>query len=149
METAGTTREQVRKRALGRRPRLSAAAWTQARRHLTRPVRAGADAGVSGTWPRASVPAWPELAPGKRLHPGGLSLARLGGQRRGCRIPDGLAESQAPGRGRSRFSAIPGHRVSTRGPVWGGRPWESARPPAGQPWRGQLRTRSLAVFPGI
>ncbi|KAB0398603.1 hypothetical protein E2I00_009957, partial [Balaenoptera physalus] len=110
METSGTTREQARKRALGRRPRLSAAAWTQARRHLTRPVRAGADAGVSGTWPRASVPAWPELAPGERLHPGGLSLARLGGQRRGCRIPDGLAERQAPGRGRSRFSAIPGHR---------------------------------------
>lgn len=52
------------------------------------------------------------------------------------------------GRGWARFSADSRTRVSTRGPVWGGRPWESARPLAGPPWRGQLRPLSLAVFMG-
>ncbi|CAI9161415.1 unnamed protein product [Rangifer tarandus platyrhynchus] len=50
-------------------------------------VLAEAEAGVPGLSSRASVPELPELAPGQRLHPGGLSVARLAVQRRGCRIP--------------------------------------------------------------
>lgn len=47
------------------------------------------------------MPKRPVLAPGQRLHPGGLSVARLAVQRRGCRIPARRAETQAPGEGLS------------------------------------------------
>lgn len=47
-------------------------------------VLGGADAGVPAHSSRASVLERPELAPGQ---PGGFSVALLGVQRRGCRIP--------------------------------------------------------------
>lgn len=104
-------------------------------------VLAGADTGVLGHSSRASLLERPELAPGQ---PGGSSSARLGVQRWGCRIPAGRARWEGLSAVFGRFQDTCEHP----GPSWGGRPWESARPLAGPPWREQLRSLNLAVFIG-